>query len=177
MTKLAERVREQLGGTALVALALVALGVGFLHFVLRPMEEQDRALDKMIARIARGSGAAEVARVAAKPTATLAAYYAFFDRTEEPFESLAVLHEVARGTGVELRSAEYRTIGSDDARVERYQVVLPLTGTYAQIRAFLESALEAIPVLSLDQANFRRTRINQSQVEADIVLTLHWLRR
>ena len=177
MKALAFQLREQLDGISLTAIALFVLGAGFLHLVLRPMEEQHRALEQAVSRLARSAGAAEVARPAATPAAKLAAYYAFFDRAEEPIESLAMLYGIARGAGVELRTAEYRTAASDDARIERYQVVLPLTGSFAQIRTFLDNALGDIPVLSLDQANFRRARANQTQVEAEVVLTLHWLKR
>jgi len=54
---------------------------------------------------------------------------------------------------------------------------LPVSGSYTQIRSFLEGALAEIPVLSLDQASFRRKGTNETRIEAEIVLTFHLLHK
>jgi len=57
--------------------------------------------------------------------------------------------------------------------MERYEITLPLAGSYAQIRTFLENALIEIPVMSLDQVAFRRERASELQVQAEVRVTLH----
>jgi hypothetical protein len=51
--------------------------------------------------------------------------------------------------------------------------VLPLTGSYPQIRAFLATALAEIPVLSLDQVTIKKERAQGGALEAEAKLTLH----
>jgi len=51
-----------------------------------------------------------------------------------------------------------------------------VTGSYAQIRAFLENALIQVPVLSLDQVKFHKERANDASVRADVQLTLHLIK-
>ena len=50
----------------------------------------------------------------------------------------------ARATGVELQSASYRTPDAG-GRIERYEIVLPVTGSYAQMRDFLKRAQRRDP--------------------------------
>jgi hypothetical protein len=71
-----------------------------------------------------------------------------------------------------MRSATYRTQPAG-ARLERYEIVLPVSGSYPQIRDFLKRALADIPVLSLDQVSLRRESRNDSRVRAELRLALH----
>ncbi|MFY9316405.1 MAG: GspMb/PilO family protein [Burkholderiales bacterium] len=112
---------------------------------------------------------------AGAPSARLAAFYGYFDRQDGQVDWLARLYGSARGAGLDLRAADYRLVDTE-GRIARYEVVLPLQGTYAQVRAFLADALEENPVLSLDQLNLRRKRANDSVLEAEAVLTVHLLR-
>jgi hypothetical protein len=49
---------------------------------------------------------------------------------------------------------------------------MPVTGSYSQVRTFLEQALEEVPVLALDQASLRRKRTADHLVEAEIRFTV-----
>ena len=56
---------------------------------------------------------------------------------------------------------------------EKPSIVLPVSGSYAQIRDFLARALAEVPALSLDQMTLRRESRNQAEVHAELRLTLH----
>jgi hypothetical protein len=58
-------------------------------------------------------------------------------------------------------------------RMARYEIKLPVSGNYAQIRSFLQNALAEIPVLSLDEVKFKRERASDASVQADLRLTLY----
>jgi hypothetical protein len=47
-----------------------------------------------------------------------------------------------------------------------------VSGSYAEVRAFLENALDQVPVLVLDHVSMRRKRIADPQVEAEVRFTL-----
>ncbi len=165
--------REKLGGMALFAIGLLAAGLVFLGVVVKPLEAR---LERLDARATKESRAATDSTRRGTPSAKLAAFYGYFDRTEIQVEWLAKLYGSAHGAGLELRSADYRLIDAD-GRIARYEVTLPLSGTYAQVRAFLEDVLDENPVLSLDQLSMRRKRVNDTLLEAEAVLTIHLLRR
>jgi hypothetical protein len=58
----------------------------------------------------------------------------------------------------------------------RYEIVLPVAGTYPQIRDFLRRSLEEIPVLSLDQLSVKRERRSDAAVQAELRMTLHMVK-
>ena len=59
-----------------------------------------------------------------------------------------------------------------DAMIERYQVTLPLRGSYAQVRQFVAAVMNEMPVVSLDDLKFEKQQIGDSAIEAQIRLTL-----
>ncbi len=167
---------EQLGWPGKVAIALFAGVAIFIQAALRPLEIENQRLDKSLERATKQLPSANSSLIrTASPSAKLAAFYQFFRREEVTTDWLAKLHAVAEGSGVEMRIAEYQLV-KGPGKLDRYEIALPLAGDYAQIRAFLENALLQIPVLSLDQVNFRRKRVNDLSVETDIRFTLHMLR-
>ena len=167
------RLRDELGMAGLVALGLLASAVLFLLFVLRPLEARNELLARQLARAASPGSTSDGRLVsAAAPAARLAAFYQFFDAKQETTDWLAELYGIGKAAGVELRSAEYR-LQKTGTRLERYEIALPLTGSYAQVRAFLENALIAIPALSLDRVKFHRKRPDDALVEAEVRLTLY----
>jgi hypothetical protein len=91
---------------------------------------------------------------------------------DEKTDFLARLHALSQKAGTELRSADYR-VRKGAGPIERYEISLVASGTYAQVRAFLANSLIQMPVLSLDQVKFKRQHANDSRVEAEVNLTLH----
>lgn len=177
MSELLARLRDELGVMTIASLALLAASAAFLAFAVKPLEERALRLDRQLEGVARRAAPEGITRVGAStPAARIASFYRFFEREENTVEWLAKLYGIAGGAGLELRTAEYR-LADTRQRIERYQITLPVAGSYAQIRAFLEGALAEIPVLSLDQVSFRRKSAAEPRVEAEVVLTLHLLRK
>jgi len=52
-------------------------------------------------------------------------------------------------------------------------VVVPVSGSYPQMRDFLKRSLAEIPVLSLDQISLRRESRKEGAVHAELRMTLH----
>jgi hypothetical protein len=174
MSALAARLRAELGAAGVAGLALLAAALAFFTLVLQPLEEHRARLERRLERAAptpRG-----VLRSGAGPAAQLAAFYGFLERGREPPEWLARLHQLAGDAGLQLPAAEYR-LHATGTPLERYEIVLPVSGTYAELRAFLEAALAGIPVLSLDGVSFTRERADQARLRAELRLTLHLVRR
>jgi D-arabinose 1-dehydrogenase-like Zn-dependent alcohol dehydrogenase len=171
MRRLWDQVVSKLGAAGLAGLAIIAASVVFFTYVVTPLEETDRQLDRQLARAARNAQRTAEAMAVVPSARGIEGFYAFFDRPETSTDWLAKFHGAAVSTGIVVRSAEYKVIESKK-RLERYQVTVPITGAYTQIRAFIDAALTEIPVLSLDQVRMRRAR-GGSGIEADLMFSLY----
>src|SRR3954469_462769 len=146
-------------------LSLLALvgALAFSFLVVKPLEERSRLLLSRIHPEASGANDAKVAEV-----------YRFLKKDESATDWLAKLYSIGHATGVDLQSAKY---SSDAAgRIERYQIVLPVSGSYTQLRDFLKRATAEIPVLSVDQMSLKRDNRADGAVQAELRLTLHMVR-
>ena len=160
-----KRILEHLGLTGMAALALLAAALLFSSFVVKPLEERHALLKDTVGRQARSGEAGQ-------PGDKVAAVYQFLQRSEDTTDWLAKLHAIGVATGVQLKSAAYRT-QSTEARILRYEIVLPVAGSYPQIRDFLKRSLAEIPVLSLDSITLKRS---EGAVHAEMRLTLHMVK-
>ena len=163
---------KELDRVGLAALGVLAGALVFLVFVLRPLEARKADLESELATRANATGARSSAAQSAEK---LAGLYVLLATREQPAELLARLHAAGAGAGVELRAAEYR-LQNAVGRIERYEITLPVAGSYAQIRTFIGGALKEIPAMSLDHVSFRRQRPEDSQVQAEVRVTLHLVR-
>jgi Tfp pilus assembly protein PilO len=165
------RLPHELGPLGLASLAvLVALGI-FHWLVMEPMQARDAELQE---RVARQAPAAREHSPASNPD-RVAAVYDFLRKDQQTTDWLATLYGIGTATGVQLKSAAYRTQPAE-GRIVRYEIVLPVAGSYAQIREFLRRSLAEIPVLSLDQVNLKRENRNEGAVNAELRLTLHMVK-
>jgi hypothetical protein len=156
-----KRIRDPLGLTGLLGIALLAAALAFSSFVVAPLQERNSLL------------AARKGPAPAQPGAEkVAAVYQYLEKGEETTDWLAKLHGIGAATGVQLKSASYRT-QKTDARIVRTEIVLPVAGSYGQIRDFLKRSLAEIPVLSVDSLSLKR---HENRIQAEMRLTLHMVK-
>jgi hypothetical protein len=160
--------KADLGGAGFAALALIAVALLFNALAVKPLQERSAALHAALERGGGGGGAPAAGQ--------LDELYGYLDRAEERTDWLAKLHAIGRATGVQTRSATYRSVAAG-ARLERYEIVLPVSGSYSQIRDFLKRALAEIPVLSLDQLSLKREKRSDERVQAELRLSLHGVKK
>jgi len=164
------RLRDELGMAGIAAIALFIAAGAFMTLVLQPMKEKNRVLE------ARAGISRDLATVSGVNAAEkVASVYEYLEKPEGTTDWLAKLYAIGKATGVELQSANYKT-QSAGGRLQRYEIVLPLTGSYAQMRDFLKRSLAEIPVLSLDQITLKRENRREGQVQAELRLTLHMVK-
>ena len=163
------RVRDDLGATGMAAIVLFVAAALFMSVVLQPLKDKNRVL----------AAKAEMVDQRAPPLANtvekLAAVYDYLRKPEQTTDWLAKLYAIGRATGVELAQASYKT-QSASGKLERYEIVVPLAGSYTQMREFLKRALAEIPVLSLDQISLKRENRRDGTVQAELRLTLHMVK-
>lgn len=163
------RLRRDLGRSGLAGVALAAAALGFSLFVVQPREEENLRLAERVAQAAREAEAPDTG------VDKVRAVYRFLARDEQTTDWLAKLHGIATATGVQLKSASYRSLATDTP-IRRYEIVLPVEASYPQIRDFLKRAAADIPVLSVDSLTLKRESAASGALQAELRLTLHMVK-
>jgi hypothetical protein len=164
------RVLQDLGVPGIASAALLAAAAMFHFGVVKPLEARDAEAAQRVARQAPRPQAAEPSSSADK----LVAVYQHLSKEESPTDWLAKLHAIGSATGLELKSAAYKQ--QADGRIVHYEIVLPISGSYAQIRDFLARALSEVPAMSVDQLTLRREKRTDTTLRAELRLTLHMVK-
>lgn len=154
----------RIGGAGVVGALLVVAGLAYAHAIVAPRKaavDEQRAFNARIAAqqaLAQGTARSSEQRPALAPAAA---------------EALRRLFDAAERAGVKLDRGEYRLTEVKDAHLLRYQLSLPLHGTYPQIRTFMTEVLNADPALALGAIQLRRGSIETPDLEALLNFTLY----
>lgn len=156
---------------------MVVAGIYFFSVVL----PQESALQKLKERAEmlqmqtlskQAPGDAEAGKKMSGDQA-LQVFYEFFPRIDSSPFWVRELVQLAKKQGVELSSSEYRLVYENDARLARYEMILPVKGRYAQIRAFIADALEAVPAMAISAVAIKRENVTSEKLEARLEINLY----
>lgn len=160
--------REGLLGAVLVLVSIAAAGA-----IVFPAHQQrvllQAQLDQQIAKA--NQPAVKAAR--ATPAEQLIEFYQFFPSQSTVPQVLDKIYRAARVHGIQLEQGNYAPSQEKRARLLRYQITLPVKGSYVQLRKFVATVLAAVPIASLDNISFERQKIGDQLIEAKIKLTLY----
>jgi hypothetical protein len=172
--RLAQSVQD-IGRPGIVGIALLMFSLAFAASTLGPSW---RELDRQRAAAGAEEGTARnglvpASRDAASPAAELRAFYAIFPPQSQAPELLSRLYAAAAENRLQLLRGEYVLSAESQTGLTRYRIVLPVRGSYSQIRAFIGAVLRAVPAAALDEVSFERSRVSERGVDARIRLTLY----
>ena len=100
-------------------------------------------------------------------------FLAEFPAADSRQTRVATLLELAVHHSMALRGGEFQLSRDKASGLLRYSATLPLTGTYAQLRGFVEDALTSDGALSLDRLRLRRAAVGAATVEADLTWSFY----
>jgi hypothetical protein len=106
------------------------------------------------------------------PVAQLGEFYDFFPPEKSLVETLDRIYAAAANQNLLLEHGEYRLVPESGARLQRYDVVLPVRGRYGAIRGFVAEVLKDNSNVALTAINFSRQAAIDSGVDAQLQLTL-----
>lgn len=155
----------------LAALALIGCAAADYAFVVLPAEDRLRALRMQAVRPAPGVRPAE--KRATGPIPDAAALLDSIPAASALPDVLESLYGAAEAHGVPLAQGEYRVLRDLHGRLLQYQIVLPVSGTYPQLRKFAAAALAAVPALTLDSVRFERQRIDEAVSAARLTFVVY----
>ena len=163
---------ESLGRSGILGLGLLAFVVGFYFSTFRPEQMRLEELRIQVSKLEenRARAAAEEPK---SPSEKLNAFYGFLPPSNHIADLLEKIYGAAEGQKLKLDQGEYRAVRSNVSRLTDYQVILPIKGTYPQVRKFVATALAEVPNLSLDSIQFERQKVGDSTVDAKVKLVLY----
>jgi len=155
-----------LGGTLLLA-SLVAALAWWLPGEAR-LEQREQELAKLRQAMPQHQGKF----VDRSPQASLNTFYRFLPAESEATSLLTVILSLAGEHGLTPDKADYALVRSPSAAFSRYQITLPVRGSYVEIRRFANQVLNRIPSAALNDISMKRQDINTEQVEARLRFTV-----
>jgi Tfp pilus assembly protein PilO len=165
------RATRDLDGAALTTVVLAALALGLYIFAVRPLVPQAQSLRDRVARLESQAGSRRGDAAPAQPASQLAVFYQQLPPVTQAPQVVQRLHRHARSAGLQLQSGEYRPLPDPSARLVRYQIVLPVKGSYPQVRHFLAGAMGDMPELALDGVAFQRDEGGSGELEVQLRFT------
>jgi hypothetical protein len=164
-----ERALRRLGAPGVLAIGLALACAGFYVQALAPLEAQVASERAALERMR--------SRTPYQPVSTgreqdLQRFYGLFPPATQLAEQVEQLHRLARKSGLELSQGEYRLEQRSEG-LWAYRVTLPVHGSYGQLRRFLSAVLAEMPVASLDALRFERKKPLDTQLDAQVRLTVH----
>ncbi|MGX1126914.1 type 4a pilus biogenesis protein PilO [Pseudomonas defluvii] len=159
-----------LATVVLVTATLLLTGLGLLPQwqQLNALRQQYAEAERQLQRLQRGEWVAPVSshnplddfhkQLPAQPQAT---------------EVIDRIYALARAEKISLARGEYALGVDPKTRLARYQILLPLRGSYPQIRRFLRALLGQLPALVLEDLDLQRKQIGDSELNGRIRMTLY----
>lgn len=158
---------RRLGWKGLTGLALAALALGIYVTQVQPLMHTTQQLqqqrDELQAVAIPTEAVADPA--ASEPVATLPS-------ESEAAWALGKLEQLAVAHGIELARGQYSVAAVSGTTLTRWQLVLPVLADYPALHAFVAAALERLPNLALDEIKLKRERIEDTDLQAELRLSL-----
>ncbi|MHB1215777.1 MAG: hypothetical protein ACYCY9_12400 [Thiobacillus sp.] len=157
---------RRLGTTGLAGLALLAVALLLLiqvESVQRAAPAQREKLEAL--RLTAALHESDPAPAPLNPLAML-------PPTGEASERIGELEQLAHAHGIALPRGQYSVSPLTGTSLARWQLVLPVETSYPALHAYLATALERLPNLTLDELKLKRDRIESSELQAELRLSL-----
>ena len=175
---------KKIGVLGIVALA-IALGCClFYAFNIVPLQQKmaddaNKLPPTNPAQILSGKTEKSQLKVMTKQTTPeqIKRFYAQFPAAETLPNCLRLIDNIALKQRLTLSRGDYKltqikSLQSNQATLARYEIVLPVTGQYVQIRQFIAQVLHELPALALSDLQLKRESAQSPSVEARLIFVL-----
>ncbi|MGZ8983679.1 MAG: type 4a pilus biogenesis protein PilO [Methylotenera sp.] len=160
----------------MAVVGLLVFSSGIYLSVIAPAQHELDALRQNLASLQKQVHSTEkiaAASIRSSSPTQLAIFYHYFPAERSLPDWLEKINKAAKDNELLLEQGDYRSVRDKGGKLLRYQVKLPLNGSYLNIRKFLSAVLSEIPTASLDNVKFERQKIDDSAIEATVELTLY----
>jgi hypothetical protein len=159
-----------LGPYGIAGMVIFLMCAGFYWGAVKPTQRELSAQQEASRRLKSRSAVQPVS--IDNRSDDLRRFYTLFPTTAKIAPEMQKLWVVANEYKIDLQQGEYR-LESSGAGLARYRITLPVRASYGQIRQFVGFVLKEIPTMSIDGLRFERKKISDTQLDAQIKLTLY----
>lgn len=100
-------------------------------------------------------------------------FYEALGERSEVERYLKAMFAIAAHTGLSLDQGEYQAQADKNSSTYRYQILLPVKGSYGAIRRFCEQTLLALPFASLDEMSVKRESVGENALDVNLRFTFY----
>lgn len=162
-----------LGWPGMLGLGLLFGCVAMALAVLLPGTRQLQQMERDVAQLRYGMSQHRGQWIDRSPQTTLKTFYRFLPQESSAPEHISAIFDAADASGIDLDKVEYALVREHTARLSRYQVILPVQGTYPDIRRFIITLLNTMPALAINELSLKRADASSPEVEARVRLTIY----
>lgn len=168
-----------LGWPGMASIGLLSICPAFYFSAILPVQEKLAATSNSVVvlqeQIKHAGREAETGIPASQraPEEQLGEFYRMFPESKNMPDHLEKIFSMAQTQGIRLDQGEYKVTRSKEGNLVSFQMNLPVTGEYPQIRKFLAALMADMPALSLQKVQFKRQKADNPLVEANISLLLY----
>jgi hypothetical protein len=168
------RLMPLMGWPGILAIGLLMMCIPFYFSSISPLQENLDALRAELNKT-RDHSLNQPANEHAldTPGDQLVEFYKFFPEEKTSPKWLSLMVETANKRGLALNHGEYAVARDTMGQLRRIRITLPVEGTYPQIRQYLAELISVIPNISLENVQFERKDIVDTELQAKIKLVLY----
>lgn len=166
---------QQLGWPGALGVLLLMLAATWATLVWLPQQQALQALEQQVQR-----GQAYAARIEQGselppevPGRQLADFHRTLPAQLDATATIKRIYATAQREQITLARGEYALGVDPKTRLGRYQILLPVSGSYPQLRRFLDSVLTEVPALVLEDVELQRKTIGETQLQGRLRMTLY----
>ncbi|MBI1397107.1 MAG: hypothetical protein GC151_14115 [Betaproteobacteria bacterium] len=160
-----------LAGLALFA-AVAGLAVTLVWPVRSDVANLKAEVAGLRARLKAQTRAGGESRAAPTRADQLDTFYAFFPATRSLPDWVGQIHNAAQRNGLSLDRGDYRLQQHAGEKLLRYEVRLPVKGSYPQLRGFIAEVLHKVPAASLENVTLKRDDIHAPDLDARLTFVI-----
>lgn len=165
---------EALGLIGAVGLACAAAALSLWLFAVEPTRREIAELKSLADEMAAKDGSRKThAKLAAiTPAQRLATFFEQFPREDGVLDAVEKLFNSASEFGIKVDEGRYQLKGGASDVLTRYEIDVPVRGTYSRVRAFVNKLLADVPYVALASLTFEREKASAAELNAIVQLTL-----
>jgi len=166
-----DRLTARLGVPGIIGIGMLFFAA--MYFVSAGLPARDRAVElRQEIRTAERLGRPEASR-GGDLESDLATFYTFFAASRSVPAALQKVDAAVSSSGLAFEAAQYRLSREGGLRLARYEVTLPLRGTYGQVRSFVAALLDEMPQAAIDDVVIKRESADATVIEARLRLSIY----
>jgi Tfp pilus assembly protein PilO len=102
----------------------------------------------------------------------LRVFYNSFPTSDKVPDALKRIYRAAEKQELMLETGEYNWLQTGSDRLARYRISLPVKGTFKEVLGFMDTVLHDNPTLALENAAFKRDKVDDAAIEAKLVFVV-----